>query len=135
MPRLLKTLALVVVATLAFSATSTARPRVPGPMRLTVDINASGMDEVAVPGNIAVRAGGQVTIVFRNHTQLFHTFTVPALGISELIEPARGTHTTVSQVSFVAPYGVYGWHCVLCPSSAHPHTHWMGGKVYAIIAA
>jgi plastocyanin len=135
MSRWLKTLAVAVLATLVFSATSTARPRAPGAMHVTVAITSSGMDEVALPGNVAVRAGGTVTLVFRNHTTLFHTFTVPGLGINRLIAPAHGTKATVTRITFIAPYGVYTWHCVLCPSSAHPHTHWMGGKIYAIIAA
>jgi plastocyanin len=135
MTRWLQVLAVAVLATLAFSATSTARPRVPGAMRLTININAAGMNEAALPANIAVRAGGTVTVVFRNHTQLFHTFTIRGLGLSRLIQPARGGHATTTRVTFVAPYGVYTWRCLLCASSAHPHTHWMGGKVYAIIAA
>ena len=96
---------------------------------------AAGSDETALPAAFAIRAGGTTTIVFRNHTQVFHTFTIRALGISVLVRPARPHGVRTTTVSFVAPYGVYEWRCVLCASSSHPHMHAMGGKVYAIVNA
>jgi hypothetical protein len=138
MPRWLRVslVAIVVLIALTVTTLGSARPRVPGTMHLTVNIYATGTDEAAMPGNIAVRAGGTVTITFRNHTALFHTFTIRALGISALIRPATaGAAVRVSSVTFVAPYGVYEWRCVFCASTAHPHMHAMKGKVYAIIAA
>jgi plastocyanin len=113
---------------LAPTATSAAPPAV---MRVTIDIRSIGHgDEAATPANIAVRAGGTVTITFRNHTRLFHTFTVSRLGMSILLPPRRST-----SVTFVASYGVYKWHCLLCATKAHPHVHAMRGSVYAIINA
>ena len=71
-----------------------------------------------------------MTLTIRNHTKQFHTFTVRALGIAVLVRPLRST-----SVTFVAPYGVYRWRCVICASHAHPHMHAMVGRMYAIINA
>ncbi len=113
----------------AVAAAGAAAPAV-APMHETIDITASGQDEAAMPSNFAVRAGGTVTLTFRNHTNAFHTFTIRALHISVLVRPSRST-----SVTFVVPYGVYTWRCVICASGAHPHMHAMGGKMYAIVNA
>jgi nitrous oxide reductase len=97
-------------------------------MHVTIDITAAGTAENATPANFAVRSGGTVTLTFRNHTNLFHTFTVRALGISVLLRPMRAT-----SVTFVAPYGVYVWRCVICSTAAHPRAHAMRGNMYAIV--
>ena len=131
--KLLVFAAVVAVALVATAATA-ARARAPGPLRVTVDIVAAGHDEIAQPANLAVRAGGTTTIVFRNHTRAFHTFTIRALGISVLVRPAYANGVLRStRVSFVAPYGTYEWRCLICATSAHPHMHAMRGKVYAIV--
>ena len=104
-------------------------------MRVTVDIVAAGGNEIAQPANLAIRAGGTTTIVFRNHTHAFHTFTIRALGISVLVRPAHGHGVRSTSVSFVAPYGTYKWQCLICATPAHPKTHAMLGKVYAIVNA
>ncbi len=126
----LRLLALAVVLAAALAApTAVASP--PASMRLVIDIRSTaGGDEAALPSNFAVRAGGTVTVVFRNHTRLFHTFTISRLGISRLIRPARTT-----KVTFVVPYGVYGWECLFCASRAHPNMHPMRGTMYAIVNA
>lgn len=107
-----------------------AAPAASPPMRIPIVIGTAGHDGIATPENFAVRAGGSVVLAVRNDTSLFHTFTIPELGISALIAPHRTT-----AVRLVAPYGVYRWHCVLCPSGAHPHAHPMHGTMYAIIDA
>ena len=112
-------------AATGLAATSPAQP-----MRLTIDIAAAGPDGVVVPGNFAVRSGGTVTLTFRNHTALFHTFTIRALGVSVLLRPNRST-----SVTFVAPYGVYHWRCLICRTAAHPRSHAMRGLMYAIVNA
>jgi len=50
-----------------------------------------------------------------------------------LIRPARGGSPRTTSITFVAPYGVYSWECVLCASGAHGHMHAMHGMMYAII--
>lgn len=125
--RLLAATAAVLVAG-AIAAASAAAPGPAGAMRVTLDIRSAGGDGVAAPANFAIRSGGTTTLTVRNHTAVFHTFTVGALGITLLVPPHRSASTT-----FVAPYGVYHWRCVLCPSGAHPHMHHMGGRMYAIV--
>jgi hypothetical protein len=127
--------AAAVVCALVATATTAARARAPGPMRVTVDIVSAGQDEIAQSANFAIRAGGTTTVVFRNHTQAFHTFTIRALGISVLVRPAPRHGVRLTSVSFVAPYGVYEWRCMICATRAHPHMHAMRGKVYAIVNA
>jgi hypothetical protein len=127
--------ALAVAVALVTAAATAARARAPGPMVVTVDIYLSGHDEIAQPANLAIRTGGATTIIVRNHTPLFHTFTIRALGISLLVRPAHGNVTRSASVTFVAPYGTYEWKCLLCATSAHPHMHAMRGKVYAIVNA
>jgi plastocyanin len=129
--------AIAAVAALTFTTTaSSEQARVKGAMHLTMSIYPAGADEQTLPANIAVRAGGTVTITFRNYTHRFHTFTIRALGVSALIWPAtRGKSVALSHVTFVAPYGVYTWRCLFCGTHMHSGTHPMEGKVYAIIAA
>lgn len=135
MTRPMKLLAFVTVIGLALvtAAVTAGGTRAAAPMRMTVDIFTAGHDESAQPANLAVRAGGTVEITFRNHTQLSHTFTIKALGISVLIRPARGEGVRMTTVSFVAPYGVYDWQCMFCATGVHSHMHAMRGKVYAIV--
>ena len=138
--RLGKLFLLVTIASLiALTYVSTAgsqRPRVAGAMHLTMNVYPVGVDEQTLPANIAVRAGGTVTITFRNYTHRFHTFTIRALGVSALIRPAPAAGVfAVTRLSFVAPEGVYTWRCLFCDTHVHPGTHAMQGKVYAIIAA
>lgn len=124
------TAAVAVMAATGAAAAGTAATSPAQPMRVTVDITQAGADGTVVPANFAVRAGGTVTVTFRNHTALFHTFTIRGLGISVLLRPHRTT-----SVTFVASYGVYRWRCVICHTAAHPQSHRMDGKMYAIIAA
>jgi hypothetical protein len=137
LPRLLLLGATIALAALVFITTAgSARPRVPGVMHLTMSIYPAGNDEQTMPANIAVRAGGTVTITFRNYTREFHTFTVGKLGLTALIRPvAAGQRVRVTSVTFVALYGVYTWHCLFCATHVHPGSRPMGGTVYAIIAA
>jgi plastocyanin len=135
MTRTLKLLVFVFVIgfVLVAAAATAASTRAAAPMRITVNIFAAGNDESTLPENLAVRAGGTVHITFRNHTHMFHTFTIRSLKISVLIPPARGNGVRTASVSFVAPYGVYEWQCMLCATATHPHTHAMRGKLYAIV--
>lgn len=127
--------AVVVAVALVATAATAARARAPGPMVVTVDIYMSGHDEIAQPANLAVRSGGTTRIIVRNHTPLFHTFTIRALGISLLVRPAHGGVARSASVTFVAPYGIYEWKCLLCATAAHPRMHVMRGEVYAIVNA
>jgi uncharacterized cupredoxin-like copper-binding protein len=132
--RLLTFLA-VVVAALAASSTGFGRTHAVQAMQVTIDIRSQGSIEVASPANIAVRAGGKVTITIRNHTRLFHTFTMSRLGLSAIVRPATHGTAGVAKLTFIAPYGVYTWRCLLCDTPAHPHLHAMKGTVYAIVNA
>lgn len=132
--RLLTFLA-VAVAALAGASAVVARSQATAPMQVTIDIRSAGAIEVASPANIAVRAGGKVTVTIRNHTTLFHTFTIRALGLSAIVHPASHGTPGVAQVTFVAAYGVYTWRCMLCSTAAHPSMHAMKGSVYAIVNA
>ena len=135
MYRKLPLLVFSAVVGVALAATvATAAPS-HAPLRVTVDIVAAGHDEVAMPANLAIRAGGMTTIVIRNHTKAFHTFTIRPLGISVLVRPATANGVRATSVTFLAPFGTYEWRCVICASSAHPHMHVMQGKVYAIVNA
>jgi len=120
--------ATIAALALAAAGAAAAGPAPAQPMRVTIDIARMGVDGTVVQSNFAVRAGGAVTLTIRNHTHVFHTFTVRALGISVVARPSRTT-----TVRFVAPYGVYRWRCVICTTAAHPHSHAMGGKMYAIV--
>ena len=128
MSRTLRLFAAVAVVAAVAAAAWTAAPAAARPMHVVVVISTHGADETASPANFAIRSGGTVTVTIRNTTRLFHTFTIRALGISVLVHPLRST-----SVTFVAPKGIYEWRCVLCSSSAHPRTHAMRGKVFAII--
>jgi plastocyanin len=100
--------------------------------RITITIAAG--DQAALPANFALRPGVPVVVTFRNETHLFHTFTIPGLGVSVLIRPAQGALPRVTTARFVLPdYGVYTWRCVLCASGAHQHMHAMSGKLYSIV--
>lgn len=125
--RLLAAAAVAVVAG-AVSTGTAAAPAPPAAMHVTLTIVPLHHDGVAVPANLAVRAGGTVDLTVRNKTGLYHTFTIEALGVTLLVPPHR-TATT----SFVAPYGVYAWRCVICGTPGHPRMHRMGGVVYAIV--
>ena len=125
----------VAVAALASASAVVARSQATAPMQVTIDIRAAGAVEAASPANIAVRAGGRVTVTIRNHTTLFHTFTIRALGLSAIVRPASHGTPGVAKLTFVAPYGVYTWRCLLCSTPAHPHMHAMKGTVYAIVNA
>lgn len=132
MTRSLRLLAATTVALAAGAVVggTAAAPTPAGAMRVTLDIVSVRGDGVATPANFAVRSGGTVTLTVRNHTGFFHTFTVRALGLRLLVPPHRSATT-----SFVAPYGVYTWRCVICASGAHPLMHRMGGRMYAIVNA
>ena len=131
MPTRLRVLVLAAAAALALVAVGAGTgARHAAPMRVAIDIYAGHGSEVVLSENIAVRAGGEVTVTLRNHTKEFHTFTIRALHVSILVPPFRSGSGT-----FVAPYGVYSWTCLFCGTAQHPHDGPMGGKVYAIVNA
>ncbi len=129
MPQRLRVLVLAAAAALALVAAGAgAGSRHAAPMRVAIDIYPRQGGELVLPENIAVRAGGEVTVTLRNHTKEFHTFTIRALHVSVIVRPFRTETAT-----FVAPYGVYSWTCLFCGTPQHPHDGPMGGKVYAIV--
>lgn len=104
------------------------RPHV---QRVGITIRAG--DRVA-ESNFALAPGVPVRITVTNYTQEFHTFTVPGLGLSELILPAHGNVARRTTFTFTARrWGSFAWRCVICPSGAHGRPHSMGGTVYLLI--
>lgn len=99
---------------------------------VTMSITKNG--EHALPMNIAVRPGEPVVLNVGNYSREFHTFTIPALGVSVLIRPAIGDWPRVTTVRFTARklHGSISWFCVICPSGNHRQAHPMAGKVYVI---
>lgn len=85
-------------------------------------------------GNLAIAPGLPVTVTVTNYTREFHTFTVPELGVSELIRPAHGSAPSRTTFAFTSlRWGTFAWHCTICPSGMHGRAHEMGGTVYAIV--
>jgi len=102
------------------------------PQTLTITVSAS---DHALPMNLAVWSGEKVVLRIRNYSHAFHTFTIPTLGVSALILPARGVDPRVTRVAFVVPKrGVVDWLCVICPTGIHGKSHVMRGKLYGITA-
>ncbi len=115
----------------------TAQPApagLPSVQRLTITIAVGDVE--AQPANFAVKPGVPIVVTFRNYTHEFHTFTVPGLGLSVLVRPAKSGAPRLTRVRFTVPeYGVYTWRCVLCASGAHSQMHAMTGRIYAIVGA
>ena len=100
------------------------------PQTLTITLSTT---DRAAPMNLAVWPGEKVVLRIRNYSHAFHTFTIPALGVSALILPAKGVGARVTRVTFVAPrHGVVDWLCVICPSGIHGKSHAMRGKLYSM---
>lgn len=117
-------------AALAFLA---AAPGVgAGPHVQKVQIAIGAGDRVAEP-NVALAPGLPVRMTVVNRTHEFHTFTVPALGVSELIRPAHGSTPGRTTFTFTAKqWGEFAWHCLICPSGKHGRAHAMTGVLYLI---
>ena len=102
------------------------------PQTLTITVSTS--DHV-LPMNLAVWSGEKVVLRIRNYSHVFHTFTIPALHVSALVLPAKGTTPRVTLVTFVTQkHGVVDWLCVICPSGVHGKSHAMRGELYAMTA-
>ncbi len=96
---------------------------------ITVPIYApgSGHRHVVVP-NFATQPGVPLTIHFANYTKQAHTFTVPGLGVNDVILPGTPGKARVTTVTLDAnERGVFHWYCELCPLDE------MGGNVYSIM--
>ena len=99
----------------------------------TADADRRAGDRVAEP-NIALAPGLPVRMTIVNRTHEFHPFTVTGLGVSELIRPAHGSTPGQTTFTFTAnQWGVFAWHCLICPSGKHGRPHAMGGLVRAEI--
>ena len=102
------------------------------PQTVTMTITSQG--DQAAPANFAVWPGELVVLKVRNYSHELHTFTIPALGVSALILPAKGSGPRVTTVRFTAQkHGVVSWLCVICPSGIHGQVHAMSGKMYSMI--
>jgi hypothetical protein len=86
-----------------------------------------------VDPNVALAPGLPVRMTVTNTTKEFHTFTVPALGLSRLILPADKHGARKTTFSFETnQWGSLAWYCIICPSGIHgPHA--MHGTLYLII--
>jgi hypothetical protein len=78
--------------------------------------------------NFAVSPGVPVTLTIRNYTRESHTFVARSLGLDVKIAPGSAGTPTVTRFTFVAPFGVFAWHCRDCPGT-------MQGKIYSIVGA
>lgn len=90
-------------------------------------------DRVVEP-NVALAPGLPVRMTVTNTTHEFHTFTVPALGVSRLILPAGKDGARKTTFSFEPKlWGSATWYCIICPSGTHGPQHAMRGTLYAIV--
>jgi len=124
-------LAAVAVVTAALGPAASAPASLWRPQTVTMTITPS---DRPVPMNIAVWPGNLVVLKVRNYSHEFHTFTIPALGVSALILPARDGGPRVTTVRFLAQrdHRPVFWFCVICPSGIHGQRHAMAGGVYPI---
>jgi hypothetical protein len=100
----------------------------------TVTMTITSQRDQAAPANFAVWPGELVVLKVRNYSHEFHTFTIPALGVSALILPAKGSGPRVTTIRFTAQkHGVVTWLCVICPSGIHGQVHAMNGKIYSMV--
>lgn len=90
-------------------------------------------DRVVEP-NVALAPGLPVRVTVTNTTHEFHTFVVPALGLSRLILPADRHGARKTTFSFEPRLlGSVAWYCVICPTGTHGPRHAMRGTLYLII--
>lgn len=90
-------------------------------------------DRIQEP-NLALAPGVPVQLAVTNYTHEFHSFTVPALGLSVLVLPAHGHSPTTTTVSFTSwSAGPLRWHCAICPSGMHGRRHEMSGTLYLVV--
>ena len=90
-------------------------------------------DRIEEP-NLALAPGVPVRLAITNYTEEFHSFTVPALGLSVLVRPAHGQSPTTTTVSFTSwTAGPLRWHCAICPSGMHGRRHAMSGLLYLVV--
>jgi heme/copper-type cytochrome/quinol oxidase subunit 2 len=91
-------------------------------------------DRIVEP-NVALAPGLPVRMTVTNTTHEFHTFTVPALGVSRLILPAGKDGARKTTFSFEPKqWGSVAWYCVICPSGTHGSPHAMRGTLYLVIS-
>ncbi len=106
----------------------------PAPHPQQVGISFLRGDRVA-EGNVALAAGIPVHLTVTNYTSEFHTFTVPALHVSVLVPPAHGGTPAHATATFTPhQWGVFAWHCLICPSGIHGRQHDMVGELYVIVS-
>ena len=123
--------ALGAVALSSLAAGVTAAPAGTHVQHVSLTIRSG--DRIQEP-NLALAPGVPVRLAVTNYTHEFHTFTVPALGLSALIEPAHGTSPTTTTVSFTSwNAGPLRWHCAVCPSGMHGRKHAMSGMLYLVV--
>ena len=98
-----------------------------------VEITILRGDRVIAP-NVALAPGLPVRLTVTNTTHEFHTFTIPALGVSRLILPADKHGARKTTFTFKANLrGSLAWYCIICPSGTHGQSHTMRGTLYQII--
>lgn len=105
---------------------SGGRPKAEAPQQVTLELWKHAAHSRSY--NLAVRPGVPVRLTIVNRSHETHTFTIPELGINQIVTPTLGGVATRTVVTFTAPYGVFPWHCEPCHEE-------MGGAIYAVIAA
>lgn len=76
--------------------------------------------------NLAVRPDVPVRLTIVNRSREAHTFTIPDLGINQIVPPALGVAPTRTVVTFTTPYGMIRWRCEVCHEE-------MYGDIFAVI--
>jgi hypothetical protein len=69
---------------------------------------------------------GPVVLTIRNYARHAHTFSVPQLGIEQVVLPGSSSAPTTTVVRFTAPRGAFTWFCRL------PCKSLMSGDVFAV---
>ena len=131
MSKIVATAASVVLALIAVTSVVAAPAR---SHEQSIKVTIMAGDHLYTGGNFALAPGVPIRVSVTNYTREFHTFTVPALGISELIRPARANAANTTTFTFTAHnWGAFAWHCQICPSGIHGRMHQMGGTLYVIV--
>lgn len=128
-----------VIPSMALAAAAFAAPAQPAaapsvaPRTQAITITIRAGDSVVQP-NFALAPGVPVRVTFVNRTREVHTFTVPELNVSVLVQPATAAGPTTTVATFTpSAVGTFAWHCIVCPSGDHGGAHEMGGKLYVLI--
>lgn len=113
----------IVAGMLAGGAGSATRQQ--APQRLTMVMREQAGQRG--PFNMAVQPDRPVVLTIVNYEPKTHTFSIPELGVNQIVPPALNGKATRVTVSFTAPFGVYHWVCGACYDDF--------GNVYSVVTS